>query len=64
MAMPKDKTKPKKKKKSLLKVANLNSSDFRIFLEQQGMEPDSMSTKEKEKMFNEMMESLGLDPVY
>ena len=63
MAIPKDKTKPKKKK-SLLKVANLNSGDFRIFLEQQGMEPDSMSTKEKEKMFNEMMESLGLDPVY
>lgn len=63
MAIPKNKTKPKKKK-SLLKVANLNSGDFRIFLEQQGMEPDSMSTKEKEKMFNEMMESLGLDPVY
>jgi hypothetical protein len=65
MAIPK--TKPKKKsllksKTAVKKMANLNSRELKDYVNQRGMEFDSMTDAQKRKEMEEMIKDLGFDP--
>ena len=63
MAIPKKKKSVLKSKSDIKKMANLDSLSFRSYLEERGLEPDSMPEKEKMKIIKEMLEDLGIDPM-